>query len=97
MLVTESKGCKQGLSAGSVSPGEINTHLRTRADSDACSIPREVMGSEMEGRAANTSGSLTVGLGAAAFAVLPPTLQTGCHHLLCSHVFLFFFYMYTLL
>ena len=93
MLVTESKGCKQGLSAGSVSPGEFNTHLRTRADSDVCSIPREVMGSEMEGRAANTSGSLTVGLGAATFAVLPPTLQIGCHHLLCSHVSLFFHFL----
>lgn len=75
MLVTESKGCKQGLSAGSVSPGDFNTHLRTRADSDLCSIPREVMGSEMESRAADTSGSL-----AASWGQLP----SQCYLQLCK-------------
>lgn len=75
MLVTESKGCKQGLSAGSVSPGDFNTHLRTRADSDLCSIPREVMGSEMESRAADTSGSLAAGWG---------QLPSQCYLQLCK-------------
>lgn len=75
MLVTESKGCKQGLSAGSVSPGDFNMHLRTRADSDLCSIPREVMGSEMESRAADTSGSLAAGWG---------QLPSQCYLQLCK-------------
>ena len=59
---------------------------RRQAESDVCSSPREVTGSEMEWGETNTYGLPHMGW-AATFTMLSLTLQSGPHHLLCSHVF----------
>lgn len=87
MLVTESKGVGQGLSAGSVSR-DFNTHLRTRADGDLCSIPRRWWGQRWRVGQLTLLGAFLASWGQLP-SVLPPALQTGCHQLLCPHVSLF--------